>query len=90
MTSSACSAVRPRTNSWAATRPGSAVTVSGVTGGRTVVRADRSHALCCSAGWVDATQVSLLVPPVAPGSPPTWVSPPGRTLNPWLGPETAW
>ncbi len=92
MTSSACSAVRPRTNSWAATRPGSGVTVSGATGGRTVVRADRSQALCCRAGSVDATQVSLLVPSrrleiiSVVGPAPTRVSPPGRTLYPWLRP----
>ena len=85
MTSSACSAVRPRANSWAATRPGSGVEVSATTGGRTVVRADRSQVLCCRAGSAEATQVSLLVPSLRlemtseSGAAPTRVRPPGRS-----------
>ena len=84
MTSSECSAVRPSTNSWAATRPGRRVEVSATTGGRTVVRADRSQVLCWRAGWAEATQVSLLVPSLRletmteSGAAPTRVRPPGR------------
>ena len=87
-TSSACSALRPRVNSRAATRPGRATGSSGTTTGRGSVRPDGSHGLCWRAGSVEATQVSLLVPSprlemtTESMSAPTRVSPPGSRRNP--------
>ncbi len=86
MTSSACSAVRPSMNSWAATRLGSEVAAVTSSGGTASAATVRSQALCCRAGSWEITQVSLLVPPPwlettpASGVAPTRVSPPGRTV----------
>ena len=91
MTSSACSALLPRTKSWAATRPGRVAGGSGTTTGPGSVRADGSHGLCWNAGSDVVTQVSLLVLRPRPattgvsGSVPTRVRPPGSRRNPWPG-----
>ena len=69
----------------AATRPGSVAGSSGTTTGPGTVRPEGSHGLCWSAGSVDATHVSLLVPSprleiTSESAPaPTRVSPPGRS-----------
>ena len=85
MTSSACSALRPRTKSWAAARPGSGIGPSGRVTRAARSRGAGSQGLCWSTGSEDATQVSLLVPSSRlemtseSGCAPTLVSPPGRT-----------